>query len=293
MNILITGGSGFIGQHLVKSFTDDGHQVTILSRKDRTSDNRLVTYREWNGKEMPMALGIHEVVINLAGASLADGRWSDAYKQVIIDSRVHATQACVDYIENSNRPPKVFISASAVGFYGGLREEKVDESSAPGDDFMADTCIKWEEASRTSRCRVVNPRIGVVLGKDGGALPQMITPYKFWLGGKFGSGNQGFPWIHIDDIVGAIRFAIDNESLSGPVNLVGPQLLDQAAFSEKLAHALGVMDLMWVPKFGLKLIFGEKGIILWGGQKVVPTKLQEAGYGFKFAEAEAALKNLV
>lgn len=292
MNILITGGSGFIGTKVTESLTADGHQVSILSRKTRQSKNRLVSYLEWDGKQFPLATGIYDVIINLAGASIAGGRWTESYKKKILQSRLDATKACVEFINKSNRPPKVFISASAIGYYGGFPKEVKTEADGPGDDFLADICKQWEAASQTDTCRVVNPRIGVVLGVEGGAYPQMVTPYKFWLGGRFASGKQGFSWIHIDDIVGAIRHAIDDSSVSGPVNLVAPNWVDQATFSEKLAHSLGVMDLMIVPKFGLKLIFGEQAVLFWGGQKVSPKKLREIGYKFKYPDLEEALAHL-
>jgi len=166
------------------------------------------------------------------------------------------------------------------------------EEDIGGDDFLADVCKQWEEASHQANCRVVNPRIGVVLGTEGGAYPQMVTPYKYWLGGRFGSGKQGFSWVHIDDIVGGIRFALENEEINGPLNLVAPTWVSQATFSEKLAHSLGVMDLMVVPKFALKMIFGEQSVLFWGGQQVKPAKLEASGYAFVFPELEEALKQL-
>ncbi|MFK7972619.1 MAG: TIGR01777 family oxidoreductase [Bacteroidia bacterium] len=292
MQILITGGTGFIGSHLVKSLTDDGHSITILTRKAREG-SRLVSYREWNGKEMPPALGFYDVIINLAGASIAGGRWSDSYKQLILDSRVDATRACVKYIQESLRKPKLFISGSAIGYYGIDQREWVDETAPPADDFLGKVCLAWEQAAEGAGVRTVFPRTGVVLGKDGGALPQMITPYKFWLGGKFGDGKQAFPWIHIDDMVKAIRFFIEDEDTEGPVNMVAPNAPTQAEFSEKLAHALGVMDLMWVPKFGLRMILGGKSALLWGGQRAKPSKLKEWNYTFKFEDLEKALDDLI
>jgi uncharacterized protein (TIGR01777 family) len=292
MNILITGGSGFIGTKLTESFTADGHQVSILSRKARQSDNRLVNYLQWDGKKFPLATGIFDVIINLAGASIAGSRWTESYKKTILQSRLDTTKACVDFINKSNRPPKVFVSASAIGYYGGMTESVKTEADGPGDDFLAEVCKQWEAASQTTKCRVVNPRIGVVLGVEDGAYPKMVTPYKFWLGGRFGSGKQGFSWIHIDDIVGSIRFAIDHDQVEGPVNLVDPDWVDQATFSEKLAHSLGVMDLMVVPEFALKMIFGEQAVLFWGGQKVLPKKLEEIGYNFKYSDLEGALAHL-
>jgi uncharacterized protein (TIGR01777 family) len=293
MNYLITGGTGFIGTHLVKSLTGDGHQVTILSRSEKESKDRLISYRQWDGKKMPLGIGLYDGVINLAGAGIADKGWSDDRKKVILESRVNATRACVDYINKSNRKPKVFLSASAVGIYGGDRREKTPEDARAGDDFLAEVCKKWEETALQANCRTVLPRIGIVLGKGGGALEQMKTPYKMWLGGRYGDGKQGFSWIHINDIVGAMRFALENEAVEGPLNLASPGLVNQAEFSEKLAFSLNVMDLMVVPKFALKMIFGERSILFWGGQNAVPEKLQELGYAFSFPELKPALEDLV
>ena len=235
MKILITGGTGFLGRKLVKSLTDDEHQVTILSRSNRTSGNRFVDYRKWDGKKMPAAIGLYDVVVNLAGASIADGRWSPEYKEKIRDSRVWATQACVDYINASPNPPNVFISASAVGIYGGMREEETSESAEPGTDFMAKICEEWEDTALQATCRTVLPRIGLVLGNEGGALPVLTTIYGWCLGGRLASGKQGYSWIHVDDVIGIIRYAIENENLEGPVNTVAPGIVNQKIFPVRWA----------------------------------------------------------
>ncbi|MEL6672560.1 MAG: TIGR01777 family oxidoreductase [Bacteroidota bacterium] len=293
MNILITGGTGFIGQYLVPVLTQKGHQVTLLSRRERESRDRLVSYRTWNGKAMPPALGIYDVVINLAGSSLGDGKWTEERKKVILQSRLDATQACVDFINGGSRPPQLFISASAVGYYGVEPSGVLDEDAAPGKDFAAEVCRQWEEVSQHANTRVINPRIGVVLGKDGGALERMLPIYKAYLGGRFASGKQGFPWIHMDDIVRAFVFMIESETLSGPLNLAAPETVDQAQFSKALAKALGTLELFIVPKFGLKLLFGEQSQLMYGGQKVRMDKLTNAGFSFAFPELAPALADLV
>ncbi|MEM6633015.1 MAG: TIGR01777 family oxidoreductase [Bacteroidota bacterium] len=293
MKVLITGGTGFIGQHLVQSLTQDEHTVTILSRSNRTSKNRYVSYRQWDGRSMPPAIGLYDVVVNLAGASIADDRWTEDRKRELVKSRIHPTQACVDFINNSPNPPKVFISSSAVGYYGGNREEVVSEDSAPGDDFMAEVCKKWEEVGSTANCRTVLLRTGVVLGNEGGAYPLMSTAYKMFLGGKFGSGKQGFPWIHIQDQIGAIRYCIEKEGIEGPVNLVAPEVVEQKEFSRALARSLGRPDPFIVPKFGLDLIFGERSILFWGGTKVLPAALKKGGYAFSYPALKEALESLV
>ncbi|MEM6766673.1 MAG: TIGR01777 family oxidoreductase [Bacteroidota bacterium] len=293
MNILITGGTGFIGQALTKAFTEKQWQVTILSRSARSSPNRYVSYLEWDGKKMPLGMGMYDIVINLAGASIAEKTWSDTYKQVLRDSRIQATQACVEYINRAIQKPKLFISASAIGYYGGAREEKTPESATAGEDFLADLSKEWEEVSRKAKCRVVNPRISVVLGNEGGAFPLMATAYNFFVGGKLGSGEQGFSWIHIQDLVQAFLFFIENTEVEGPINLSAPELVNQLAFSASLANALGRPDIVPAPKFMLKLLFGERSILFWGGQWAVPEKLQEAGFRYDFPELEGALGDLV
>ena len=186
MQILITGGTGFIGTQLVRALVADGHTLTLLTRTNRhTAAGRNVSYLRWDGKEMPLGMGFFDGVINLAGAGIADAKWTEDYKELIRSSRVSATQACVKYINNSVRPPKVFISASAVGFYGGNREEIADETATAGADFLAEVCQQWEQLALQAKVRTVTPRIGVVLGRSGGAFPLMEAAYKLFLGGKF------------------------------------------------------------------------------------------------------------
>lgn len=293
LNILITGGTGFIGSHLIPKLSEEGHSVTVLTRSAKKSKDRNLTYLQWNAEEMPMGIGIYEVIINLAGASIADGKWSASRKKAIMDSRISATKACVSYINSSPKKPKVFISASAVGYYGVKNEEEIDEKGKAGDDFAAKVCAAWEEESQKASCRTVNPRIGIVLGKNGGALKQLIPIYKSYLGGSLGSGKQGFPWIHIDDIVRGIIFCMENENITGAVNLVSPQVTEQKTFSKKLAKAVNRPDPFSAPKFALKLLLGERSLLLWGGQKAIPRVLQREKFTFKFSELDQALSDLV
>jgi hypothetical protein len=293
MNILITGGTGFIGKHLIQRFTREGHLVTVLTRGNQRSENRHLHYLKWNGKEMPLGIGLFDVVINLAGSSIAGNRWTPAYKQEILSSRVEATRACVDYINHSSRPPQVFISASAVGYYGANRLEAVDEQSAPGSDFVAEVAIQWEAEAAKANVRTVCPRIGLVLGKDGGMMERLLPIYRGFLGGRFASGKQGFPWIHIDDLVNAFALFIEQESIAGPVNLAAPEASDQAAFSAALAKVLGVLQPFVLPKFALDLIFGEMSVLFWGGQQVIPRKLEAVGYGWRYPRLEEALRSVV
>ncbi|MEM7370646.1 MAG: TIGR01777 family oxidoreductase [Bacteroidota bacterium] len=293
MKILITGGTGFIGSHLVHALTHDQHEVAILSRSKKSSNNPHLTYLQWNGKEMPLGIGLYDAVINLAGASIVDNKWNEEGKQLIIDSRKYATQACVEYINNNPSPPKVFLSASGVGHYGWDITEAVDESAPTGSDFPAQVVKIWEDEALKANCRTVLLRIGLVLGKNGGAMDKLLPLYKFYLGGKIGSGKQGFPWIHIGDIVGAIRFMLEHEAASGPVNLVGPEMVDQRTFSHALAKAAGTIDILPVPSFVMKMMLGSRANLLLGGKKVIPAKLKEFGYSFAYPELAGALADLV
>ena len=293
MNILITGGTGFIGSHLSKALIQKEHQVTILSRSKKSSSNRFITYKPWDGKKMPMGMGIYDVVINLAGASLADGRWTESNKKKIMDSRINATRACVHFINSSPNPPKLFFSASGVGYYGIEKTDEIDERARPGNDFPARVCKRWEEEANEAKCRIVIARIGVVLGRDGGAMNEMLPIYKRGLGGRFAAGNQGFPWIHIRDVIKVVETAIENEEISGPLNVVAPHVVDQATFSRLLSRTLGKNDIFVIPKFALKVMFGEKSLLFYGGQKAIPRKLQEKGFIFEYPDLRSALREVI
>jgi uncharacterized protein len=293
MKFLITGGTGFIGSHLTRSLIQDGHEVAILTRRKKSTKNRYLTYLQWDGKQMPMGIGLYDGVINLAGASIAGGKWTEARKQTIMQSRLDATRACVAYINGSPNPPQVFLSASAVGYYGVAHEGPIDEEASAGDDFAGRVGVQWEAEALKADCRTVIARIGLVLGEDGGLMEKIEPVYRFYLGGKFASGKQGYPWIHIDDIVHSMRFLIDREDAEGPYNLVAPEMVDQETFSHTLAKVMGVRDPWFIPKLVLDLIFGEQSVLFWGGQKVIPRKLQAAGYTFRYPRLAPALAEVV
>ncbi|MFK7925241.1 MAG: TIGR01777 family oxidoreductase [Bacteroidia bacterium] len=294
MKILITGGTGFIGGHLVPQLLKSGHELGILTRsKKHTSDHPALTYLQWNGKSMPTGIGLYDAVINLAGASIAGAKWTDDQKEKIMQSRVKATRACVEYINRSPSPPQVFLSASAVGYYGVEHEGEIDESASVGTDFAAEVCRVWEDEANKAKCRTIITRIGIVLGKGGGALEKMLPVYKMYLGGKFASGKQGFAWIHIDDIVQSMQFLLEHESAAGPFNLSGPEMISQAIFSNKLADALGTKDFFIVPSFMLKLMFGEQAVLFIGGQYPKPQNLKELGFEFQYPTATQALNAVV
>lgn len=294
MHILLSGGTGFIGNKLIAALAGAGHSVTVLTRKPMTSNNRFINYQLWDGKEMPLAVrvAVFDGVINLAGASIADKAWTEAYKQSLLGSRLAPTQACVRYIQQCNLKPKFFLNASAIGYYGGNCEVETDENAAAGSDFMAQLCRQWEEAAAGAGVRTVIARIGVVLGKGGGMIAQIAPLYKYHIGGRLGNGKQGLSWIHLDDLLSAILFCMENEQLEGVVNMVAPKWLPQAEFSKAMDKAMHKWNPFFVPKFALNLILGERAIIVWGGQKVVPARLAQAQFTYRYPEIGLALKEI-
>ncbi|MCS7072841.1 MAG: TIGR01777 family oxidoreductase [Bacteroidia bacterium] len=293
MKILIAGGTGFIGKHLIQAFLNRQDEVIVLTRKIPVIRQPEIQYEAYDGKNYPKNIGYVDVVINLAGAGIADHKWTESYKKEILESRIFSTKAAVQYIKQSNPQPKVFISASAVGYYGTQNPAILDEYAHPGSDFLAKVALEWEKASQGSGIRTVNPRIGIVMGKDGGAFPRMVTPFKLYAGGYIGSGTQGFPWIHIQDVVRAFLFLIDNEQLSGPVNLTAPDIVDNKTFGKYLATALDKPYGLPLPAFLLKMAMGESSMLLLEGQKVAPKKLLDSGFTFQFPKTEQAIRSLL
>jgi hypothetical protein len=289
MNIVIAGGTGFIGGALVDALIARGDLPTLLTRDPEAAQAR------WDGRtaeDWTDSLDGADAVINLAGANIAAHRWTPARKLVLIKSRIDSTRALVSAVSRAAKRPKVLINASAVGYYGTAPEGAVAENSAQGRDFLAALCGQWEREALTAEplgVRIVLARFGVVLEKGGGALAKMALPFNFFIGGPLGSGKQGFPWIHRDDVVGGILFALDNENISGPVNFVAPGGLDNRGFSASLGRALGRTSWAPAPAFALKLALGEMAGMLLGGQVATPKKLLAAGYQFKYETADAAL----
>jgi uncharacterized protein (TIGR01777 family) len=238
-----------------------------------------------------------DAAINLAGESIAGKRWSVEQKARIRDSRIRATRGVVEAIRDAAHRPGTLVNASATGYYGPRGDEPVDETTGPGDDFLAQVCRDWERealAAESLGVRVVLVRTGVALGRGGGALEKLLPPFKAFVGGPLGSGRQGFPWVHRDDVLGIYRWALENESVRGPVNATGPELVDNRAFSRTLGKVLGRPSWAPVPGFALKLLVGEMaGPLLLEGQHVRPTRTEELGYRFKFRTVEAALQDLL
>lgn len=298
MKIILAGGTGFVGGALIDALTARGDTVALLTRDAGAAKSRWgakVSPLAWDGKssgDWVKALDGADAVINLSGESIASGRWTAERKLKLIKSRLDSTRALVSAISQAAKRPIVLVNASAVGYYGGAPEGPSAESSPQGRDFLAALCGQWERealAAEPLGVRVVLPRIGVVLEKDGGALQKMALPFKLFAGGPLGSGLQGFPWIHRDDVVGAILFLIDHDKVSGPVNFAAPGALNNKEFSAALGRALGRPSWAPAPAFALKLALGEMAEMLLGGQVAPPKKLLDAGYAFKYPAADAAL----
>ncbi|MEX2186097.1 MAG: TIGR01777 family oxidoreductase [Pirellulales bacterium] len=299
MNALVTGATGFIGRHLLARL----NQPAVLSRDAARAEKDLAEFSArafaWNplaGPPPTEAFDDVDTVIHLAGEPVADRRWNAAKKQAIRDSRVIGTRNLVDAIERLDKRPRVLVSCSAVGFYGDRGDEPLDEKSKPADDFLAQVCVDWEqEAARaaTFGLRVAHVRVGVVLGKEGGALPKMLTPFKFGVGGRLGSGKQWMPWVHVDDVVGVMLHAATNEQVSGPINATAPGAATNAEFTKALGKALGRPTIFPVPATLFKLLVGEFAQIVLSSQQIAPRVAQETGYRFAYPEIGPALENLV
>lgn len=298
MNIVIAGGTGFIGGALVDALAARGDAPTLLARDPETARTRwggkaaVVVWDGLTSGEWTKSLDGADAVVNLSGASVASGRWTPARKLVLIKSRLDSTRALVSAVSRAAKRPHVLVNASAVGFYGAAPAGPSPEDSAQGRDFLASLCGQWERealAAEPLGVRVVRARLGVVLEQGGGALEKMALPFKLFAGGPLGSGRQSFPWIHRDDVVGAMLFALDRERLSGAVNFASPGALNNKEFSAALGRALGRPSWAPAPAFALRLALGEMAEMLLGGQIATPKKLIDAGYRFKYETADAAL----
>lgn len=296
MTIVLSGGTGFIGKAVRERLLAAGHRIVLLTRRPgavRAAGSLEVC--GWDARALgPWAARVDgaDAVINLAGEPIAT-RWTAAVKQRIVTSRVEATRAVVSAIAQAKRKPAVLINASAVGFYGNVPEGDVPEERSRGTGFLADTCALWEEAARAAEAsgvRVVTARTGIVLERGGGALKMMVPPFLMFMGGPLGSGRQAFPWVHRDDVVGAILFALERREASGPLNLVAPEAATLAQFCQALGRALGRPSWLPAPAFAVRLLAGEMADeMLLSGARVVPSRLLSLGYAFRYAKLDAAL----
>jgi len=300
VRVIITGATGLIGSALVRSLLGDRHAVTRLVRAPQGSTAPGVTDVSWDparGLLDASALEGHDAAVHLAGEPVAEGRWTVEKKRRIRESRVKGTRLVAETLARLKQKPRVLVSASAVGIYGDRGGELLREESAPGKDFLSEVCREWEAAARPAveaGIRVVHPRLGVVLDAEGGALPKMLTPFKFGVGGRIGSGRQYMSWITLADVVGVIRRALTDENLRGPVNAVGPNPVTNEEFTKALGRVLGRPTFLAVPEFAARLAFGEVAdALLLASQRVEPARLKEAGFQFADPELEGALRRVL
>ncbi len=297
MNILVTGTSGLVGSALVPFLTARGQRVTRLVRRIPRQGAEEIFWDPEAGRIDAASLEGSEAVVHLAGESIAAGRWTAVKKKRILDSRVRGTDLLARTLASLRRPPQVMISTSAVGYYGDRGAEILREESGPGSGFLADVCRRWEQAASVAAAggiRLVVLRLGMVLSTAGGALPQMLPPFRFGIGGRLGSGTQYMGWLALDDLLEVISFALLHPSLGGAINTVAPDPVTNGEFTKILGRALGRPAVFSVPTFAIRMMFGEMGDqVLLASARVVPARLIEAGYQFCYPELEPALRHVL
>jgi len=298
MKILITGSTGLVGTALTQDLQRVGHTVCRLVRPGTSTQaigNSQGFDVNWNpatGELGGVAVGA-DAVVNLAGASIADGRWTPQRKQLLRSSRIDTTRALVQALAKMSARPRALISASATGIYGNRGDETLTEASQPGNDFLSEIAKEWESEALKAEAlgiRLVRARFGVILSKQGGALPQMMRPFQFGVGGKIGTGKQWMSWITLDDVVATLRLALENANITGPLNVVSPQPVTNAEFTKLLAAALHRPALFPAPAFALRLLLGELAdALLLSSQRVLPAQLQKLNYAFLHPDLRTAL----
>lgn len=301
-NIIVTGATGLIGRTLCQRLAERGYRVTVFSRDPQAARKKTPAAHDfvaWTPAEQgPWSAAIDGAygVVHLAGASLFAKRWTDAYKAEIRESRVVGTRGLVNAMRAAQRKPQVFVSGSAIGYYGARDDAQLDESAPPGDDFVARVCVDWEAEALKAQAlgvRTTIVRTGIVLSTEEGALPQLLLPFRMFAGGPILPGTQWFSWVHIADEVGMLLLALEDERSSGPLNATAPQPLRNRDFAATLGRVYGTPSWLPVPSFGLRIVLGEVTDTLATGQRVIPRKAQDLGYSFKFSTAEAALRDLL
>ena len=296
MKILLTGGTGLIGRHLIPRLLELGHSVTVSTRHPDTArarlDPRVTLWRDFEGHHH---LNDRDAVSNLAGEPIADKRWTAEQKQRLCHSRWDLTQRLVGLIHASDTPPSVLISGSAIGYYGDLGEVVVTEEEPPHNEFTHKLCARWEQIAceaQSERTRVCLLRTGVVLAPRGGILGKMTPAFKLGLGGPIGNGRQYLAWIHIDDMVNGILWLLDND-LRGPFNMVSPYPVHNEQFAHALGHALHRPAIFRVPAAAIRLLMGESAVLVLGGQRALPKRLEAAGFAFRWYDLDEALKDVL
>jgi uncharacterized protein (TIGR01777 family) len=295
MHVLVTGATGFLGSRLVASLQKEGHRVTRLVRRSPQAGEALWNYQERQIDVEQLATA--DAVIHLAGESIAEGRWNDAKKRRIRESRELGTRFLAESIARLPRRPQVLASASAIGYYGDRGDEQLTEDSPPGQGFLPEVCQAWEAACRPATeagVRVVNVRIGVVLDKRGGALAKMLLPFKLGAGGRVGSGRQWWSWIALEDLIRVFQTALANERLTGPINGTAPQPVTNREFTKTLGKVLGRPTVFPMPAFAARLALGEMANdLLLASARVLPKRLKENVFQFQHPELEGALRSVL
>lgn len=302
MKIIITGGSGMVGTILTAQLTQNGHQVIILSRTPEKHQERMPAGAQvvaWDGKTAngwgQHAEGV-DAIVNLAGVNIGARRWTKERKRAILESRLNAGRAVVQAIQQAKEKPKTVIQAGAVGYYGTSDDRLLSESAPAGKDYLAGVCAQWEASTAAVEemgVRRVVFRSAVSLTVKENPLSAMLLQMRLFAGGPLGSGKQWFPWIHLEDMVSAMHYCIVNQDTSGTYNLVAPDLMTNATFEKTLARVMKRPAFMWAPGFALRLVLGEKAIVVLEGQRVDPSRLVQAGFKFAFPQAEAAIRDLL
>ncbi|GAB7021459.1 TIGR01777 family oxidoreductase [Salidesulfovibrio brasiliensis] len=299
MRTFITGGTGFIGQSLAASLLADGHEVMVISRSTDSVDRvfgKTVSGFTWDGGEWPSLVTQDSAIVNLAGSSIAEGRWTPEVKKRILQSRLGSGKRLLEGLRKAPEKPAVFVQGSAVGYYGHHRSTPVTEDTAQGEGFLADVAGQWEASTAEAEemgIRRVMIRTGMVLGQ-GGALERMLPPFRFFVGGPIGSGEQGVSWIHMHDEVGAIRFLMEHPETQGPYNLTAPTPVSFSRFARVLGETLNRPHWLRTPGFALRMLFGEMADeVLLNGQFALPERLQQAGYEFRFPMLKDALPDIL
>lgn len=314
MKITIAGGTGFIGTALTDLLVQSGHEIIILSRRGSQDYKSLLASKQnpislyWDGKnlgEWASAIELSDVVINLAGENIggknilevATRRWTPERKEMLRQSRIASGKALMQAIQNSSSKPKIFIQASAVGYYGSHPDRDMDEDAASGNDFLAQLCVEWEhstaELEQMGVRRVITRIAGVVMSLKGGSFPFILLPYRFFLGGPLGTGKQWISWIHLHDLVRAIAFLIEQPSANGPFNLCAPQTVTSQELSKVIGKVMNRPSFFPAPEFFFRLVFGEKADLLLASQKQIPKRLLALGFEYEYPTVERAIQNLL
>jgi uncharacterized protein len=302
MNVLVTGATGFIGKPLCRALTAGGHTITAVVRdatratRSLPADTRLIVWSPGRlHEELTAAVSEADALINLAGESIGGKRWTPAYKEVLRSSRIETTRALAEALRHSDSHDGVFLSGSAVGYYGDRRDEAVTEESGPGHDFLARLCVEWEAEARKAGevgVRVVLLRTGIVLGR-GGSLEQMMKPFRFGLGGPLGSGRQWVSWVHIEDTIRMILWALENPAVQGPLNVAAPNPVTNRELARTLGRVMGRPAFLPAPAFALRLVLGEFANAVLTGQKALPEKAGKLGFEWKHPTLEPALRTVL